>query len=81
MMKHSSCKFDNLLFSGFGRQSEKFSCIGTCIRCNFMPWIVILESVQTVFSPLLVPNLYSDTLKPMNITELLENFVVLEIKE
>ena len=46
-----------------------------------MPCIVILESVQTVFSPLLVPNLYSDTLKPMNITELLENFVVLEIKE
>ena len=39
-----------------------------------MPCIVILESVQTVFSPLLVPNLYSDTLKPMNITELLENF-------
>ena len=46
-----------------------------------MPWIVILENVQTVSSPLLVPNLYSDTLKPMNITELLENFVMLEIKE
>ena len=46
-----------------------------------MPWIIILESVQTVFSPLLVPNLYGDTLKPRNITELLENFVVLEIKE
>ena len=46
-----------------------------------MPWIVILENVQTVSSPLLVPNLHSDTLKPMNITELLENFVMLEIKE
>ena len=46
-----------------------------------MPWIVILENVQTVSSPLLVPNLHSDTLKPMNITELLENFVMLGIKE
>ena len=46
-----------------------------------MPWIVILENVQAVSSPLLVPNVYSDTLNTMNITEVLENFVVLEIKE
>ena len=26
-------------FSGFGRQSEKFSRIGACVRRNFTPWI------------------------------------------
>ena len=35
MMKHSSWRFGNY-FPGFCCQSEKFSCIGTCIRCNFM---------------------------------------------
>ena len=37
MMKHASHQFGDW-FSGFSRQSEKFSHIGTCIRCNFMPW-------------------------------------------
>ena len=37
MMKRSSRQFGNWL-SGFGRQSEKFRRIGTCIRCNFTPW-------------------------------------------
>ena len=27
-------------FSGFGRQSEKFSRTGACIRRNFTPWII-----------------------------------------
>ena len=36
MMKHSSRQFGDQ-FSGFGRQSEKFSRIGACIRRNFMP--------------------------------------------
>ena len=36
MMKRSSRQFGNLL-SGFGRQSEKFSRIGACIRRNFTP--------------------------------------------
>ena len=35
-MKHSSCQFGNK-FSGFGRQSKKFSRIGACIRRNFTP--------------------------------------------
>ena len=35
-MKHSSRQFGDY-FSGFGRQSEKFSRIGTCIRRNFTP--------------------------------------------
>ena len=37
MMKHASHQFGDW-FSGFSRQSKKFSHIGTCIRCNFMPW-------------------------------------------
>ena len=41
MMKHSSCQFGDQ-FSGFGCQSEKFSCIGTCIMSNFMPFYVKL---------------------------------------
>ena len=36
MMKHSRRQFGDL-FSGFGRQSEKFSRIGACIRRNFTP--------------------------------------------
>ena len=35
-MKRSSCQFGNQL-SGFGRQSEKFSRTGACIRRNFTP--------------------------------------------
>ena len=35
-MKHSGRQFGNK-FSGFGRQSKKFSCIGACIRHNFTP--------------------------------------------
>ena len=35
-MKRSSRQFGDLL-SGFGRQSEKFSRIGACIRRNFTP--------------------------------------------
>ena len=38
MMKHSSHQFGNQ-FSGFGRQSEKFSHIGACNRHNFSPCI------------------------------------------
>ena len=34
IMKHSSWRFGTY-FPGFGCQSEKFSCTGTCIRCNF----------------------------------------------
>ena len=40
MMKHSSRQFGGY-FSGFGRQSEKFSRIGACIRRNFTPCIYI----------------------------------------
>ena len=36
MIKHSSRQFGDY-FSGFGRQSEKFSRIGACIRRNFTP--------------------------------------------
>ena len=36
MMKRCSRQFDDKL-SGFGRQSEKFSRIGACIRRNFTP--------------------------------------------
>ena len=35
-MKHSNRQFGDL-FSGFGRQSEKFSRIGACIGRNFTP--------------------------------------------
>ena len=34
-MKHSSRQFGDL-FSGFGCQSEKFSCIGASIRRNLI---------------------------------------------
>ena len=37
-MKHSSDQFGDY-FSGFGRQSEKFSRIGACIRRNFTPCV------------------------------------------
>ena len=37
IMKRSSGQFGDY-FSGFGRQSEKFSRIGACIRRNFTPW-------------------------------------------
>ena len=37
-MKHSSRQFGDK-FSGFGRQSKKFSRIGACIRRNFTPWL------------------------------------------
>ena len=36
-MKHSSRQIGDY-FSGFGRQSEKCSRIGACIRRNFTPW-------------------------------------------
>ena len=36
MMKHSSRQFDDY-FSGFGRQSEKFSRVGAFISRNFTP--------------------------------------------
>ena len=39
MMKRCSGQFGDKL-SGFGRQSEKFSRIGACIRRNFMPCIL-----------------------------------------
>ena len=38
MMKHSSRQFGGY-FWGFGRQNEKFSLIGACIRRNFTPCI------------------------------------------
>ena len=41
-MKHSSCQFGDK-FSGFGRQSKKFSRIGACIKHNFMPWDVMYD--------------------------------------
>ena len=49
MMKHSSRRFGDQ-FSGFGRQSEKFSHIGACNRYNFMPcitWTVLKTSCDT----------------------------------
>ena len=48
MMKHSSCQFGDQ-FSGFGCQSEKFNCIGACIRHNFMPWMY--TSMEISFKP------------------------------
>ena len=39
MKKHSSHQFGDQ-FSGCGRQSEKFSRIGACIRRNFTPWSI-----------------------------------------
>ena len=36
VMKHSNRQFGDY-FSEFGRQSEKFSRIGACIRRNFTP--------------------------------------------
>ena len=54
-MKHSSRQFGDK-FSGFGRQSKKFSRIGACIRRNFTPCdlkylgeIVILGCTFTCF--------------------------------
>ena len=41
-MKHSSRQFGDQ-FSGFGHQSEKFSRIGACIRCNLTPCNVTTE--------------------------------------
>ena len=43
-MKHSSRQFGDK-FSGFGRQSEKFSRIDACIRRNFTPWITQINIV------------------------------------
>ena len=60
MMKHSSRRFGDL-FSGFGRQSEKFSCIGACIRCNLdricLREIFFLLSNELNIEPL--ENMYS----------------------
>ena len=39
MIKHSSRQFGDY-FSGFSRQSEKFSRTGACIRRNFTPWLI-----------------------------------------
>ena len=47
MMKHSSRQFGDS-FSGFGRQSEKFSRIGACIRRNFTPSVVEEISRNTI---------------------------------
>ena len=54
MMKHSSRQFDDY-FSGFGRQSEKFSRIGACISRNFTPCISmhILRTVLYTFPKVL----------------------------
>ena len=41
-MKHSSCQFGDK-FSGFGRQSKKFSRISACIKHNFTPWDVMYD--------------------------------------
>ena len=41
MMKRSSRQFGDEL-SGFGRQCEKFSRIGACIRRNFTPCQVVM---------------------------------------
>ncbi len=38
---NSSRQFGDHL-SGFGRQSEKFSRIGACIRRNLTPWTTII---------------------------------------
>ena len=46
-MKHSSRQFGNQ-FSGFGRQSEKFTRIGACIRRNFTPWLPYLFKLTSV---------------------------------
>ena len=40
-MKYSSRQFGDK-FSGFGRQSKKFSRIGACIRRNFTPGMSFL---------------------------------------
>ena len=42
-MKHSNRQFGDH-FSGFGRQSEKFSLIGVCIRRNFTPWFKFIRA-------------------------------------
>ena len=42
MMKHSSRQFGDL-FSGFGCQSEKFSCIGASIRRNLILILMLRE--------------------------------------
>ena len=47
-MKRSSRQFGDLL-SGFGRQSEKFSCIGACIRRNFTPCLALHFESQVNF--------------------------------
>ena len=49
MMKHSSCQFGDS-FSEFGRQSEKCSRIGACIRSNFTPENDILRIPLTPIS-------------------------------
>ena len=49
MMKHSSHQFGDK-FSGFGHQSEKFSCIGTCIKRNFAPC-----TRRQAFQPINIP--------------------------
>ena len=41
-MKHSNRQFGDQ-FSGFGRQSEKFSLISACIRRNFTPWFIFIH--------------------------------------
>ena len=46
-MKHSNCQFGDY-FWGFGRQNEKFSRIGTCIRHNFTPCLIFFWTVQSV---------------------------------
>ena len=48
MIRNSSCQFGDL-FSGFGRQSEKLSRIGACIRRNFTPWQVIKKSILLAY--------------------------------
>ena len=42
MIRNSSRQFGDS-FSGFGRQREKFICIGACIRRNFTPYRLVLR--------------------------------------
>ena len=46
MMKRSSRQFGDW-FSGFGRESEKFSRISACIRRNFTPCVIVFWNLVT----------------------------------
>ena len=58
MMKHSSChsSFQDLVAKEKNLVAlEKFSRIGICIRCNFMPWFKLIIFSEIVTKQILLP--------------------------